>query len=99
MNYYETGKDKFAFHSDKEEIGNDVPIASVSLGAVRKFYFQSKVSDEKHCLRLESGSLLIMGQGTHENYLHSLPADNSVKLPRLNLTFRKTRPINNPTLN
>jgi alkylated DNA repair dioxygenase AlkB len=98
LNYYENGKEKFAFHSDKEEIGNDVPIGSVSLGAVRKFYFQSKVSDEKHCLWLESGSLLIMGRGTHENYVHSLPADNSVKLPRLNLTYRKTRPINNPTL-
>jgi hypothetical protein len=39
-----------------------------------------------------------MGQGTHENYLHALPADNSVKGARLNLTFRKTRPINNPYL-
>jgi alkylated DNA repair dioxygenase AlkB len=33
LNYYENGKEKFAFHSDREEIGNEVPIGSISLGA------------------------------------------------------------------
>lgn len=104
LNYYLNGKEGFRFHSDKEEIGNNIPIASISLGAGRKFYFRSsnKFDDdteiEKHSIILEHGSLLIMGKGTHENYVHSLPIDNKIKKPRLNLTFRKTRPINNPTL-
>jgi hypothetical protein len=73
--------------------------AEACLKTERKFYFQSTIDgEEKHCLRLEHGSLVIMGQGCHETYVHSLPPDNSVKLPRLNLTFRKTRLINNPSL-
>jgi alkylated DNA repair dioxygenase AlkB len=98
LNYYASGKEKFNFHSDKEEIGNDIPIASISFGAERKFYFRSTVDDEQHCIVLGHGSLLIMGKGTHENYVHGLPADRKVKFPRLNLTFRKTRAINNPSL-
>jgi len=112
LNYYTNGKEGFRFHSDREEIGNDTPIASISLGAERKFYFKSmpkKRNDEdsladqredaeEYCIVLEHGSLLVMGKGTHENYIHGLPVDKKIKNPRLNLTFRKTRPINNPTL-
>jgi alkylated DNA repair dioxygenase AlkB len=99
LNYYETGKEGFRFHADREEIGNEVPILSFSFGAERKFYFRStwEGSEEKHCIVLGHGSLLIMGKGTHENYIHGLPFDNKVKSPRLNLTYRKTRPINNPS--
>jgi hypothetical protein len=42
LNYYENGRERFAFHSDREEIGNDVPIVSISFGVPRKFYFKSK---------------------------------------------------------
>ncbi|VBB18729.1 alpha-ketoglutarate-dependent dioxygenase AlkB [Yasminevirus sp. GU-2018] len=92
INYYENGKDKFNFHSDREEIGNPTPIAVVSLGAERKFYFRSK-SDEndKHSVVLKNGSLLMMDSVTHEKYVHALPADNSVKTPRMSLTFRFAR--------
>ena len=100
LNYYQNGKEGFRFHADREEIGNPIPIVSVSFGAERKFYFKSKLenSDEKYCIVLQHGSLLIMDQGTHENYIHSLPMDNKIKTPRLNLTFRKTRSINNSRL-
>lgn len=84
LNYYRNGKEEFRFHSDREEIGNNVPIASLSLGAERKFYFKSKpgsinhsdnteIESEEHCIVLKHGSLLIMGCGTHENYIHGLP--------------------------
>lgn len=103
LNYYQNGKNGFRFHSDKEEIGNDTPICSISFGAERKFYFRSKPDEknddlEEYNIVLDHGSLLIMGRGTHENYIHGLPMDNKIKFPRLNLTFRKTRAINNPTL-
>lgn len=91
-NYYPNGKAKFGFHSDSEEIGNKIPIASISLGAKRKFYFKSKTTDEQHCVYLDSGSLLLMKDGTHENYVHALPPDNSIKSDRLNLTFRYVSP-------
>ncbi len=98
LNYYKNGREKFAFHADQEEIGNPTPIISISLGAERKFYFRGINSDEKHCIVLAHGSLLIIPSLAHEYYLHSLPADNSIKTPRLNLTFRQTRPNNNPSL-
>lgn len=92
INYYRNGKESFNFHCDKEEIGNPVPLISLSLGAKRKFYFKSKTdSEEKYCVELDHGSLLIMAEGTQENYLHSLPPDKKIKIPRLNLTFRKAR--------
>lgn len=94
INFYENGKGKFNFHSDKEEIGNPTPISVISLGAERKFYFRSQIdSDDKISVILENGSLLLMDSITHEKYLHSLPPDNSVKTPRMSLTFRYSRSV------
>ena len=92
INYYENGKAKFNFHADKEEIGNSTPIAVISLGAERKFYFRSQTkSDDKFSIILEHGSLVLIDSIAHENYLHSLPPDNSIKFPRMSLTFRFAR--------
>lgn len=92
INYYESGKDKFNFHSDKEEIGNAIPIAVISLGAERKFYFRSQSeSDDKLSIILEHGSLVLIDSVTHEKYLHSLPPDNIIKTSRMSLTFRHAR--------
>ena len=95
INYYQNGREGFKFHADREEIGNPIPIASISFGAERKFYFKNRLDtnpdEETRSIVLGNGSLLIMGPGTHENYIHSLPMDNKIKTPRLNLTFRKTR--------
>jgi alkylated DNA repair dioxygenase AlkB len=94
INYYQNGKDKFNFHSDKEEIGNNIPIAVISLGAQRKFYFRSQTdSNDKFSIILEHGSLLLIDSIAHENYLHALPPDNSIKKPRMSLTFRFSRNI------
>jgi len=92
INYYESGKDKFNFHADKEEIGNPTPIAVISLGAERKFYFRSQTeSTDKLSIILENGSLILIDSTTHEKYLHSLPPDNAIKMPRMSLTFRYSR--------
>ena len=43
INYYRDGKDRVAWHSDDEkELGINPVIASVSLGAERKFKFRHK---------------------------------------------------------
>lgn len=93
-NYYKTGKHSIGFHSDNEERGSTSSIASISLGTERPFIFKriSCVGDDTNNPRytqiLENGSLLIMGEGTQENYQHSVPADKSITTPRINLTFR-----------
>jgi alkylated DNA repair dioxygenase AlkB len=92
LNYYKDGKEKFGFHADNEEIGNTIPIAVISLGAKRKFYYKSLTDpDDKHCIKLAHGSLLLMDPKTHEKYLHALPPDNTIKEHRLSLTFRFTK--------
>ena len=40
-------------------------------------------------LVLNNGSLLIMGAGVQEHYLHSVPKETDVNAARINLTFRK----------
>jgi alkylated DNA repair dioxygenase AlkB len=100
-NYYKNGREQFKYHADNEEIGNSVPIASISLGAERFFDFQSKniySPDDREFVRikLENGSLLVIPSIAHEHYLHRLPADHCIKDCRLNITFRYVVPNKYP---
>jgi hypothetical protein len=78
-NYYNTGADAIGWHSDQEERGSTSCIASVSLGATRKFCFRvipvsaeaAKAQPLAASLDLEHGSLLVMGEGCQETYQHS----------------------------
>ncbi|MCO4292171.1 alpha-ketoglutarate-dependent dioxygenase AlkB [Solitalea sp. MAHUQ-68] len=89
LNLYHNGDEGMAWHSDDEKsLGLDTVIASISLGAERKFSFKHKQTKETVSLNLESGSLLIMKGTTQTHWLHSLPKTKKVKTPRVNLTFR-----------
>ncbi|AVL95136.1 2OG-Fe(II) oxygenase [Moumouvirus australiensis] len=88
-NYYNTGKNSIGWHSDNEEKGSTSCIASFSFGSERLFSFRKKNSgDISLSLKLNNGSLLVMGSGCQENYEHSLRNDKTCHEPRLNLTFR-----------
>ena len=89
-NLYEDGSDYMGWHSDDESsIVSTAPIASLSLGASRKFKFRAKKDHtEQHDLILTSGSLLIMPGGSQQHWQHMLPKTTKVNLPRINLTFR-----------
>lgn len=89
LNRYPTGEEGMSWHSDAEaELGKNPVIASVSLGAQRRFVLKNKTSAEKVALELEDGSLLLMQGTTQKNWLHSLPKSKKVQEPRINLTFR-----------
>lgn len=90
LNLYEDGATGMAWHSDDEKaLGKNASIASISLGAPRKFYFKNKRdSTMKVSLVLEHGSLLLMQETTQTHWLHSLPKTKKVRQPRINLTFR-----------
>lgn len=89
LNLYHSGNEGMAYHSDAEkDLKKNGAIASVSLGAERKFSFKHKVSGEKVELILEHGSLLVMKDETQSYWLHRLPPTKKVTLPRINLTFR-----------
>lgn len=90
LNYYHHGNEGMGWHSDDEkELGINPIIASVSLGAERKFMYKHKVSNEKVELYLKHGSLLLMKGTTQHHWLHSLPKSKKISEPRINLTFRK----------
>lgn len=91
LNYYRDGRDSVAWHSDKETaIGSHPIIASVSFGAVRSFDIRKKEDhQEKHSVRLEHGSLLIMKGDLQSTWEHRIAKTNQKTGPRINLTFRK----------
>lgn len=89
LNLYQNGTEGMAWHSDDEkELGKDTVIASISLGAGRRFIFRHKVSGQKVETLLENGSLLIMKGSTQSHWQHSIPKMLRVRETRINLTFR-----------
>ena len=79
---------------DEPELGANPVIASLSLGAERKFQLRPKRDkgrDRYHML-LRNGSVLIMGKTLQNNWLHQLPKETTLRSPRINLTFRQVTP-------
>lgn len=90
LNLYHDGNEGMGWHSDDEDtIARDSAIASVSLGAARRFDFRHKKTGEKVQVMLENGSLLVMKGETQRFWQHSLPKSKRITAPRVNLTFRR----------
>ena len=93
LNLYHSGDEGMGWHSDDEkELDSTAPIASVSLGARRKFAFRHKQDKTTVSVFLEHGSLLVMYPPIQEHWHHSLLKTKTVTDPRINLTFRKILP-------
>ena len=89
VNLYRDGQDCMGWHSDDEpELGKQPTIASISLGAERVFKIKHKHTNEQQSIVLQSGSCLVMNGTSQRDYLHSLPKQQKLKHPRINLTFR-----------
>ncbi len=89
LNLYHSGEEGMAWHRDAEkDLKRNGAIASLSLGAERKFALRHKETDSKIALVLQHGSLLVMKGTTQSFWLHSLPKSKKIKAPRINLTFR-----------
>jgi alkylated DNA repair dioxygenase AlkB len=89
LNLYHNGDEGMTWHSDAEKVlKKNGAIASLSLGAERKFSFKHKETKETISLILENGSLLMMKGSTQTYWLHRLPPTKLISTPRINLTFR-----------
>lgn len=89
LNLYHSGDEGMGWHSDGEkELKKNGAIASVSLGAERKFAFKHKVTKQLLSQVLAHGSVLVMKDETQSHWLHRLPPTTRVNAPRVNLTFR-----------
>lgn len=91
LNYYRDGNDSVAWHSDDEqELGPDPIIASLSLGAARRFELKHRTRDiPKSICELTNGSLIVMGNGVQANWQHQVPKQPGITNGRINLTFRQ----------
>ena len=90
LNYYPSGDEGMGYHADDEkELGNQPIIASLSLGATRKFVFKHKKTQDKIKLYLESGQLIVMHGATQNFWKHSITKTKTVSEGRISLTFRQ----------
>lgn len=95
INYYASGSDSIAYHSDDERfLGPDPTIASFSLGAKRDFLLKHKTPQPGATplkFPLASGDCIVMRGKTQPKWLHSIPkrVGKNAEGGRINITFRK----------
>ena len=90
-NLYRDGRNAMGWHSDDEpELGARPVIASLSLGAARRFVLRHRTDPVRRlACELGPGSLLVMAGETQRHYRHALPRTARPVGPRINLTFRR----------
>ena len=89
LNLYRDGQDSMGAHQDNEpELGQNPTIASLSLGATRRFTLKHLHTGQNHDIELSHGSLLIMAGEMQHHWKHGLPKTNQSIGERINLTFR-----------
>ncbi|MBL6719975.1 MAG: alpha-ketoglutarate-dependent dioxygenase AlkB [Planctomycetes bacterium] len=90
LNLYRDGDDAMGWHSDDDfDAGPHRGIASVSLGATRRFRVRARRGGGPSVgVDLEHGSLLWMPPGFQELHQHAVPRTRRAVGPRINLTYR-----------
>lgn len=92
-NAYRDGCDSMGWHADDEpELGAAPVIASLSLGAERRFKVRPVGGGVSFGATLGHGSLLVMSGRSQCDYRHAVPKTRRPVGWRINLTFREVRP-------
>jgi alkylated DNA repair dioxygenase AlkB len=92
VNRYRDGGDSIGLHADDEpELGRDPVVATLSLGAVRRFVVKPRRAQlgPSRALDVEHGSLLVMGGTCQRHYVHGVPRAAGAVGERISLTFRR----------
>ena len=87
--WYPDGNIGVDYHSDQPAFGDTKVLPSISLGGERKFQLRENATGKVFEKRLETGSMIIMGEYCQERYEHCLPEDPECTEGRINLTFRQ----------
>jgi alkylated DNA repair dioxygenase AlkB len=99
LNFYRDGHDHLGWHSDDELVNGPEPlIASISLGAERRFDLRHRESGETVSAMLGHGSLLVMSGLSQKCWEHRIPKMPRFTDPRVNLTFRRLVPEQNSSM-
>lgn len=89
VNLYRNGNDSMGWHADDEpELGPSPVIASLSLGATRRFRFRHRRTGKMIDHELTGGSLLVMSGACQSAWMHAVPKQKRIEDVRVNLTFR-----------
>lgn len=106
VNYYRDGNDCMGLHSDNErELGENPLVATVSLGATRRFVLRRKPAGSRDRVEerlaknrcatwradLAGGSLLVMAGACQARWRHEIPRTARTAGARISLTFRHIR--------
>ncbi len=93
-NLYRSGNDSVDWHSDDEpELGPRPTIASLSLGAQRRFDLRHKTSGHTVKVDLPPGSVVVMSGTCQSEWVHRVAKTKRPTEPRINLTFRSISPV------
>jgi alkylated DNA repair dioxygenase AlkB len=85
-NLYRSGDDGVGWHSDDEPgLGSCPTIASLSLGAARRFQLRHRRTKHTITVNLKVGDWLIMAGQTQRFWLHQVPKMAATVAPRVNL--------------
>lgn len=86
--WYRDGNDSVAYHGDRVARERDVAtVATVSLGAARRFLVRPKRGGPGRAFSLGHGDLVVMGGSCQRTWEHAVPKVSSSE-PRMALMFR-----------
>lgn len=89
LNLYRDGQDSMGWHQDDDyPHGGQPAVASLSLGATRRFRLRPRGGGPGLSLDLDSGSLLVLSGEALTGWQHAVPRTARPVGPRLNLTWR-----------
>lgn len=92
VNLYRDGADGMGWHSDDEgSLGSEPVIASLSVGATRRFVLRHRRRGDlpRLDLPLRDGDLWVMAGALQTHWRHAVPKTRQAVGPRINLTFRQ----------
>lgn len=91
-NLYRDGADSMGWHTDDDyPHGGQPVVASLSLGATRRFRMRPRGGGPGVSIDLHAGSLLCMDGPARTAWQHAVPKTRRPVGPRINLTWRQMR--------
>ena len=92
VNLYRDGRDSVAWHGDRNQHTHVNPlVATVSLGARRRFLLRPRGGRTAVELRPGHGDLVVMGGACQHEWEHTVPKEAGVAGPRMSITLRHSR--------
>jgi len=89
VNLYRDGRDSVAWHGDRNRHTHTNPlVATVSLGARRRFLLRPVGGRVAHELHPGHGDLVVMGGACQHAWEHTVPKQSTAVGPRMSITLR-----------